>query len=441
MSILCYTRTRSIDTAIIRRKHSILILATCAGDGKEVFLLLQSKLKTIFLSVSVTVLAVSLILFPQESFEASIRGLNMWWKIVFPALLPFFIVSEMLIGFGVVTFIGVLLEPLMRPLFKVPGVGGFVLAMGMASGFPAGAKLTARLRQEGQVTQIEAERLVSFTNSSNPIFIFGAVSVGFFQNPKLGVVFALSHYLGNICVGIIMRFYGKGDGEKQTNHKKKFHLRNAFSILHQTRLKDNRPIGKLLGDAVTSSIQTLLMIGGFIIMFSVLNKMLYHLHITELLAKAVELLLSTLSFPKSLSIPFISGLFEITLGSQLTSKVQAATLLQQVIITSFILGFNGFSVHAQVASILAQTDIRFRPFFFARLLHGLLASIFAFWLWKPLSAKFSQSEIVPRILPVSLLNDRSWLESFYDTMIHLGPLVTIFALIFYTLILTFQLKK
>ena len=116
----------------------------------------------------------------------------------------------MLIGFGVVKFIGVLLEPLMRPLFKVPGVGGFVLAMGMASGFPAGAKLTARLRQEGQLTQIEAERLVSFTNSSNPIFIFGAVSVGFFQNPKLGVIFALSHYLGNICVGIIMRFYGKG---------------------------------------------------------------------------------------------------------------------------------------------------------------------------------------------------------------------------------------
>jgi sporulation integral membrane protein YlbJ len=418
-----------------------LILSTYAGDGKEVLLLLQSKLKTIFLSVSVTVLAVSLILFPQESFEASIRGLNMWWKIVFPALLPFFVVSEMLIGFGVVTFIGVLLEPLMRPLFKVPGVGGFVLAMGMASGFPAGAKLTARLRQEGQVTKIEAERLVSFTNSSNPIFIFGAVSVGFFQNPKLGVVFALSHYLGNICVGIIMRFYGKADGEKLTNQKKKFHLRNAFSILHQTRLKDNRPIGKLLGDAVTSSIQTLLMIGGFIIMFSVLNKMLYHLHITELLAKAVELLLTNLSFPKSLSIPFISGLFEITLGSQLTSKVQTATLLQQVIITSFILGFNGFSVHAQVASILAQTDIRFRPFFFARLLHGLLASIFAFWLWKPLSAEFSQSEIVPNILPVSLFNDRFWLESFYDTMIHIGPLVTIFALIFYTLILTFRLKK
>ena len=109
----------------------------------------------------------------------------MWLEIVFPSLLPFFIVSEMLIGFGVVKFIGILLEPLMRPLFRVPGVGGFVWAMGMASGYPAGAKITARLRQEDQLTKIEAERLVSFTNSSNPLFIFGAVSVGFFNNAKL----------------------------------------------------------------------------------------------------------------------------------------------------------------------------------------------------------------------------------------------------------------
>lgn len=92
----------------------------------------------------------------------------------------FFILSELLISFGIVRFVGVLLEPFMRPIFRVPGVGGFVLAMGMASGFPSGAKLTTRLRQEGQLTRIEAERLVSFTNSSNPLFIFGAVAVGFF---------------------------------------------------------------------------------------------------------------------------------------------------------------------------------------------------------------------------------------------------------------------
>lgn len=399
----------------------------------------RSKLKTIVLSVSVTILAISLISFPQESFDASIRGLNMWWKIVFPSLLPFFIVSEMLIGFGVVKFIGVLLEPFMRPLFKVPGVGGFVWAMGMASGFPAGAKFTARLRQEGQLTQIEAERLVSFTNSSNPLFIFGAVSIGFFHNAHLGLLLACAHYLGNICVGLLMRFYGKETKDNTLDQRKKFKIRNALSALHQTRLKDNRPIGKLLGDAVNSSIQTLLMVGGFIILFSVVNKLLYHLHITEFLAKTVEVLLSALSFPEMLSIPFISGLFEITLGSQLTSSVQESTLLQKAMITSFILAFSGFSVQAQVASILAQTDIRFKPFFIARILQGIFASLFAIILWKPIYVRFSQ-EVPQSALPVSFFYDGTWADHFFHKLSELGPLITILSLSVYVMILFARLK-
>ena len=137
----------------------------------------KSIFKSFILAIGATILAGALIKFPKQALEASIRGLNMWWEIVFPSLLPFYIISEMLISFGVVTFIGILLEPLMRPLFKVPGVGGFIWAIGMASGYPSGAKLTARLRNEQQLTRIEAERLVSFTNSSNPIFIFGAVFI------------------------------------------------------------------------------------------------------------------------------------------------------------------------------------------------------------------------------------------------------------------------
>jgi sporulation integral membrane protein YlbJ len=411
--------------------------------GRRSLQVFRSKIKTIFLSISVIILAASLISYPQESFEASIRGLNMWWEVVFPSLLPFFIVSEMLIGFGVVKFIGVMLEPLMRPLFKVPGVGGFVWAMGMASGFPAGAKFTARLRQEGQLTRIEAERLVSFTNSSNPLFIFGAVSVGFFYNPHLGVVLALAHYLGNICVGLIMRFHGNEspeEKEKETT-KSSFKLRSALSALHQTRLKDKRPIGKLLGDAVSSSIQTLLMVGGFIILFSVINKLLYHLHITAALAKGFDLVLKSLSFSEMLSIPFISGLFEITLGSQLTSQVQEATLLQQAMLTSFILAFSGFSVQAQVASILAQTDIRFQPFFFARIIHGLFASLFALLLWKPIYVRFYGTEQPSNAIPVSFFEEGTWLHTYYHKLIEAGPLITIFSLAIYVMLLYLRMRK
>jgi len=372
-------------------------------------------------------MAVSMIIFPQESLDASIRGLNMWWEIVFPSLLPFFVVSELLIGFGVVKFIGVLLEPLMRPLFRVPGVGGFVWAMSMASGTPSGAKLTARLRKDGQITKIEAERLVSFTNASSPIFIFGAVAVGFFHNAQLGVLLAIAHYLGIITVGLAMRFYGKNEVPKAQDKKKRITIGDAFAALHNSRIKDDRPVGQLLGDAVMSSIQTLLMIGGFIIIFSVINKLLYLLGATAFLASFIEYLLSLIGLDRTLSMATISGLFEITMGSQMASQVQDVTLLHQAIITSFFLGFSGFSIQAQVASLLSQTDIRFQPFFFARILHGLTAGIYALLLWEPIYLRLLQNEQPSNAMPVMnrIYEEGTKLADFHFSITQVGPLITI----------------
>nr|WP_184662775.1 sporulation integral membrane protein YlbJ [Texcoconibacillus texcoconensis] len=343
-------------------------------------------LKTLTLSMTATSLAIALISFPKEAYNASVRGLTMWWEVVFPSLLPFFIVSELLISFGVVTFLGALLEPIMRPLFRVPGTGGFVWAMGMASGFPAGAKLTVRLRQEGKLSKTEAERLVTFTNASNPLFIFGAISVGFFHDPKLGFLLAACHYGGNLCVGLIMRFHGSTDIEqgKEGQQKHTGSLRRAFQQMHEDRLKDGRPIGKVLGDGINSSVKTLLMIGGFIILFSVLNEMLQLIQIQALFASLFAIVLSAMQISNELSPALISGLFEITLGSQIASETNNTSIFHQVIITSFIIGFSGFSVQAQVASILSESDIQFRPYFFARILHGFIASLLAVLLYHPL---------------------------------------------------------
>lgn len=402
--------------------------------------MLKSKSKTVLLATSVTMMAVGLIIFPQESFEASKGGLNIWWTIVFPSLLPFLIFSELLISFGVVRFIGVLLEPFMRPLFRVPGVGGFVWAMGLASGFPAGAKFTVRLRQEEQLTRIEAERLVCFTNSSNPLFLFVAVAVGFFHNPHLGIILALSHYLGNICVGIIMRFYRWKEEKSHAKVMTKLpSIRQAFGQMHRTRIKETRPFGSLLGDAVLSSIQTLLMIGGFIILFSVVNKLLFHMNITGLLASGVGGILHIFNFPDSLSLPFISGMFEMTLGSKLTSTVEEATLFQQTVMTSFILAFNGFSIQAQVASIISATDIRFTPFFLARIAHGLLASIITILLWEPFYKGKMYSGSPINAFPVSGSGEHA--NSLYQSMLDIGPILTLVFLILYIIIFTKRLFK
>lgn len=344
---------------------------------------MDQRFTTIILALSALLLTLSLILFPEESLHASIRGLHTWVEVVFPSLLPFFIMAELLISFGVVQFVGILFEPIMRPIFNVPGVGSFAWMVGMASGYPSGAKISASLREKEAISRIEAERLVSFSNASSPLFIFGAIAVGFLHNAELGLLIAICHYVSNMIVGICMRFYGKKQDKQKKNPKHhKLLLLRAFQKMHDTRIKDERPIGQILGDAVISSIQTLIMVGGFIMLFSVVTTLLNVIHVTDLISTIIHPILRILQVPLEITVPFITGIFEMTMGIEMISKLTEVPLVIQLAVISFILGFNGFSIQAQVASILAKTDIRFLPYFFARLLHAAIASILSVILYK-----------------------------------------------------------
>ena len=150
------------------------------------------------------------------------------------------------------------------------------------------------------------------------------------------------------------------------------------------------------------------------------------------------------TFSETASIPFISGLFEITIGSDLISRVKESTLFQQAILTSFILGFGGFSIQAQVASILAQTDIRFKPFFIARIFHGIFAAVITIFIWEPVYIKLRESFNPSVTLPVFGQDQQGILEYLYHWSVQLGPLITITSLIIYILIIRdpyFPIKK
>src|SRR5690625_2298047 len=153
-------------------------------------------------------LTLVVIRFPDHAFQASFEGLQLWFEIVMPALLPFFALSEVLMGLGVIRAIGVLLEPIMRPAFRIPGVGAFALAMGLVSGYPLGAKIAGQLRRDNLCTREESERLISFANTADPLFMIGAVAIGMFSNPSVGMTIVIAHYLAVFCVGFLLRFHG-----------------------------------------------------------------------------------------------------------------------------------------------------------------------------------------------------------------------------------------
>ncbi len=351
--------------------------------------MLNKTEKNYLVSAAVAVLITFfIIVFSEEAFNAALDGLKVWWEVVFPSLLPFFIIAEILMGLGVVHFMGALLEPLMRPLFKVPGVGAFAMAMGLASGYPIGAKITANLRRNNLCNKTEGERLVSFTNTADPLFMIGAVAVGMFHRVELGIIMAGAHYVSSLIVGLVLRFYKGNDSPPgqsfiRTNTKKRRNiLAYAITELLEARKNDGRSLGELIGDSIKESINTLLMVGGFIILFSVITEIFIVTGIINALSSILIYIFQPLGLSHTLILPLISGFFEITNGANLASQSQAP-ILHQVIIANAIIAWSGLSVHAQVATMVNDTDIGLKPYFFSRILQSILAGIVTIFLFGP----------------------------------------------------------
>lgn len=288
--------------------------------------------------------------------------------------------AEIMIGLGVVHFIGVLVEPLMAPLFRIPGTGAFAVAMGLASGYPVGAKITGRLCRDGLCNKVEGERLVSFANTADPLFMMGAVAVGMFGIQELGKTLAAAHYISAIMVGFLMRFHGTNSNLPPTQVKQVGGgniFNRALRAMHQARIKDARPFGQLFADAVKDTLNSMLFIGGCIMMFSVFIRVSTEAGAIDWLASLLGQFLSLLQVDQTLVPALIRGLFEITIGCQASSEA-AASLLHKAMATSAVIAWSGFSVHTQVAAMVHGTGIRLFPYLVARFMHGILASIATF---------------------------------------------------------------
>lgn len=320
------------------------------------------------LATAASLMAAIILIFPEQSFEAALQGVHTWFEVVFPSLLPFFIGAELLISIGVVNFIGVMLEPIMRPLFNTPGCSSFAYIMSITSGYPTGARITARLRQQGLITKAEGERMLTFCSTSGPLFITGAVAVGMLGYPPAGWVILLSHYLASITSGILFRFYKYHYGHAKQSNQSSHILSRALSELYEAYTSSKMPLGQRLGQAVNSSISSLLNICGFIVLFSVIINILNFTGIFDALAALLG--------PSVPAKPFLAGLVEITIGSKMLSQMPIS-IWNKLPLISFVITWGGLSVHAQVAAVTAGTDLSLVPYFSSKIIQAVAAAIYS----------------------------------------------------------------
>jgi sporulation integral membrane protein YlbJ len=339
----------------------------------EVFMDKQkfSKLQAAVPGLAAFVLLLAILLYPKDAYQAALSGLNIFLRSVFPALLPFFIASEIMTGLGVVDFLSVLLNPVMGPLFRCPGSSSFIWVMSITSGYPTGARLTALFRKQKRITAEEAQRVLSFCSTSGPLFMMGAVAIGMMGSPEGGTIILASHYIAAILIGLAFRFYHSRDAKRE---KSRVSLQKALTALNDARKQDGRPIGELMGDSVRNSVNVLLVVGGFIMLFSVVIDLLMRLQVIDSIAAVVSVLLQPFHIEYSLVKALIGSLFEVTTGAKLVSET-AVSMQHKIAAVSFVIGWSGFSIHAQAASLLAGSGVKFRLYLLNKFLHGVIAAL------------------------------------------------------------------
>lgn len=267
----------------------------------------------------------------------------------------------------------------MRPLFNIPGCGAFTFAIGLTSGYPMGAKVASEMREKNLITKIEGERMLAYCNNSGPLFILGAVGVGMFKLPALGNLLLFTHITACVTVALIFRFYKK---EKTTYNKINVKHESLSSKLYKewTAPTDFADIGSLLGNCIKNSLNTILAIGGFIIFFSVIIALL-EISIIPFISAGIININGTL-FDIDIIKAVLSGFFEITTGSSIASSAANSSVIIKASATALIIGWAGLSVHAQVLSIISNTDLSPKPYLFGKAVQSVLASAYTYLILK-----------------------------------------------------------
>ena len=180
----------------------------------------------------------------------------------------------------------------------------------------------------------------------------------------------ITHILGSITVGIIFRFW-----------KKNLVTRQQYTISKYDNKLQNITVsnlGEILGTSIQSAISTILMIGGFVVLFSVVISILNISGITSLICILLEPVCHFLGISSQIIASVFTGLFEVTNGINMVSLIKLKNISLNIIVTAILLGFGGLSVLLQVFSIVSKSDLSIKPYVIGKILHGVFAGFYTF---------------------------------------------------------------
>lgn len=285
-----------------------------------------------------------LLLKPSLALEGARQGLLLWADTVLPTLLPFMICSGLIVAFDAVHLLTRPLSPLLKGLLGLSDQGGYVLVCGLLCGYPMGARTASEFTDSLRISPAEGRCLLAVSNHPSPMFVLGYIGSLISQvMPGCPLwLLLLCLYLPILPLSLLAR---KLYAEKSGSREQAF-LPGASSAPFS--------FSRHMMDCV----ETMVLIGGYIMLFSILS-----------------LYLKSLPFPDSLPLllPALLGLVEITTGIEAIAASVPGPAGAMLILGSA--AFGGICGLFQTKSVIKNAGLSIRHYILWKILHSGLSCI------------------------------------------------------------------
>ena len=137
--------------------------------------------------------------------------------------------------------------------------------------------------------------------------------ISLFGNTTIGLLLFFTHLLACLTVGFLFRFWKYNDTEGIQNL-------STYQVNKKTPPSINS-LGSILQSSIMSSVSTVVMIGGFVMLFSVIISILNNSNILNILGTFVSPIFSVLHVPTEFINGTLSGIVELTNGVSIISNI------------------------------------------------------------------------------------------------------------------------
>lgn len=287
-----------------------------------------------------------MLLSPQATFDGAFRGLMLWFEVVLPTLYPFLLLSSFLLATGNLRLISSLLGGVCTRFLKVSKSGSFVVLTGFLCGYPMGAKIAADMYESGYISHEEGCYLLSFCNNTSPSFILNFLVLQTLGDKVLLVPTLLILTVSPLLVSLFTRRLYHFKITRPTNP-----TRNARK---NDRGKADWSFAEI-DDCIMNSFETLLKVGGYIILFSVLLSLLQKINTSPWFVCALSCL-------------------EVTNGVRLISSLHLPMAITYPVMLG-LTAFGGLCAAAQTQCMVKKAAFPIWPYIMQKLAAALTASI------------------------------------------------------------------